>query len=709
MPAKNPVQKFENPRLAGVLLAALLLVFTLALSWQSWRETKAAEIRNLKALSAIGSASVNAYFLDMERALDLLGQDIGHQPGAWTPQHAYSLLARFKRAYPDLSLLVVIRPDGQVLANAAKPPGEPLSFQDTPSFKSGVADLLAGQSMNIGRPLVNPTNPQEWIIPMRYGVRDAKGRLQLIISASLPLDRPQSLWRNAPLAPGQALGLRRDDGYMASRFPVPASASMESIYGTPPAGVLDGYIKREYAREKRFPSSGIVEGTSAVSGTGNIFVFNRLPNYPISFFVTTPLSNLVSTWWKNIRITYLMAALLMAGGIAVFVWSEWRRRLWDAQRLTMEQSLRNSQARTEGIISSAMDAIISIDADHRIILFNDAAETMFGYSVHEMIGRPLDDLIPERFRQKHPRYVNDFGAAEKPTRRMGGAALVAALRADGGEFPVEASISRLRLGNENIYTVIMRDVTERQLAEAKIQSINASLTEQTNRLADANKELEAFSYSVSHDLRAPLRGIDGWSLAAIEDYGPQLDKTGRGYLEKVRAEASRMGQLIDAMLGLAQTLRAEIKYQPVDLTAHAQAAIATLRKTDPTRSVDILIADGLGCEGDPILLNTVLENLLGNAWKFTGRSDRARIEFGAAQIEGETVFHVRDNGAGFDEAHAAKLFGAFQRLHRSSEFEGTGIGLVNVQRILRRHGGRIWAKAKPNEGATFFFTIGKSK
>jgi signal transduction histidine kinase len=242
--------------------------------------------------------------------------------------------------------------------------------------------------------------------------------------------------------------------------------------------------------------------------------------------------------------------------------------------------------------------------------------------------------------------------------------------------------------------------------ERRVEERTREVEARSRQLQVANRELEAFSYSVSHDLRAPLRAIDGFSKILASRYpGRSLDEQGTHYLERIRAGTLRMAELIDDLLHLARITRAELVRRDVDVTRLARAVFAELERRHPDRRPRVEVADGLTTHADPHLVRVVLENLLGNAWKFTGRTEEARIEVGAQPNGSERVLFVRDNGAGFDMAYAEKLFGVFQRLHTEAQFEGTGIGLATVQRVMVRHGGRIWAEAEVGRGATFYFTF----
>ena len=619
----------------------------------------------------------------------------------------------------------------------------------------------------------------------------------------------------------------------------------------------------------------------------------------------------------------------------------------------VQEAVLESEARLNGIIESAMDAIITVDEHHHIVLFNPAAEQMFQCPASHALGQPLNKFLPERFRSAHTQHLGAFSEAKVTRRQMGNLGSISGLRASGQEFPIEASISRLRLNHRTLLTAIVRDITERKAAEAAVRSRSARFrslvensadgitvvnaegrivyasapaermlgyrpgelagdcllelvhpddrdrynserqsvlggarpepgrfrmrhkdgswriiesirsnqlsnpdvrgvvvnsrdltelvqTEETVRrqaalfqqtydaifvwewkgaitfwnhaaerlygyaheeaigqvshqllktktlgsdvpflvpleangrwegelehttrdgklmtmdsrmalvrdgehvyvlettrditerkraeeqirilnldlerrveqrtaeLQAANKELESFSYSVAHDLRAPLRAVDGFSNALLEDYGAQLPEEGKKYLQTIRSGAQRMGCLIDDLLSFSRLNRQLLTKQPVDMEVLVRGVLEEMIPEGQETNIEIVNGNLPAAHGDPSLLRQVWANLLSNAIKYSRHARQARIEIGAlAEAQGH-VYFVRDNGAGFDMKYADKLFGVFQRLHRADEFEGTGIGLAIVQRVVHRHGGRVWAEAKPNEGATFYFTL----
>ncbi|OPZ87476.1 MAG: Phytochrome-like protein cph1 [bacterium ADurb.Bin429] len=347
-----------------------------------------------------------------------------------------------------------------------------------------------------------------------------------------------------------------------------------------------------------------------------------------------------------------------------------------------------------------------MDASGVITLVNSQLERLTGYQRDDILGKPVEMLIPERFRPVHVQHRAGYMTA--PRTRPMGVGLDLYLRCkDGREVPVEISLSPFTTPEGLLVMASIRDITARKQAEEEITRLNTALRRNVEQLSVTNKELEAFSYSVSHDLRAPLRGIDGFSKILLAEYSGQLDETARDYLRRVRVAAQRMGRLIDDMLNLSRIGRREMQPAPVDVSALAAEVLAELRQAEPERAVTVIIAPEMTAVGDANLLRIVLENLLGNAWKFTGGRADARIEMGTLEEAGQTVYYIRDNGAGFDMAFADKLFTPFQRLHSEEEFSGTGIGLAIVQRIIARHGGRVWAEGAEGKGATFYFTVGE--
>jgi PAS domain S-box-containing protein len=333
---------------------------------------------------------------------------------------------------------------------------------------------------------------------------------------------------------------------------------------------------------------------------------------------------------------------------------------------------------------------------------NEAAAAVehYGYTRDEFLAMTIADLRPPEDLPALPHIV--ARARATPLYRSG---VLRHRTKDGRIIAVEVTSHAVQVGGRPARLVLAHDVTERLRAEAEIMRLNAELeqrvVERTAQFQAANQELETFSYSVSHDLRAPLRSISGFSQALVEDYANILDAQGRDYLQRIRRATQRMEELINALLELSRVSRVELTRAPIDLTAMAHMVAADLRQHEPSRRVDFVIAEGLSASGDARLVRVALENLLGNAWKYSAKQPQARIEVGQLpRQDGARVFFLHDNGAGFDMAYADKLFGAFQRLHREQEFAGTGIGLATVQRIIHRHGGRIWAEGVVGQGTT---------
>jgi PAS domain S-box-containing protein len=367
------------------------------------------------------------------------------------------------------------------------------------------------------------------------------------------------------------------------------------------------------------------------------------------------------------------------------------------RRILTEQTLRQSEERFRLMVSEVKDyAIILLDPDGRIVTWNAGAQRIKGYLSEEILGRHFSQFYPpEALQENKPAAELKIAAEDGRVEDEGWR-----VRKDGSLFWANVVITALRDegGRLRGFAKLSRDMTERKRIERELEIRNA-------QLLTSNAELEAFCYSVSHDLRAPLRAIDGFSQAMLEDYSAQIDETGRNYLQRVRAGAQRMGILIDNLLTLSRVTRAGINRQPIDLTEMARSVAQELRGNNPGRNVELIVEPGLRADGDPHLVRTVLENLLGNAWKFTLKREHARIELGQIHNHQICAFFLRDNGAGFNQSYAHQLFVAFQRLHTNDEFPGTGIGLASVQRIVTRHGGRIWAQGAVHQGAVFYFTF----
>ncbi len=342
------------------------------------------------------------------------------------------------------------------------------------------------------------------------------------------------------------------------------------------------------------------------------------------------------------------------------------------------------------------------------LLAEDFAVILLDVKMPSMDGFETAALIRERERSRHTPIIFLTAADRTQTSAMRGYAVGAVdylIKPIVPEFVRSKVAVFVELAKKN--AELVRQAARLRASEHEARELAEARAELVRDLEHKNRELESFSYAVSHDLRAPLRRIDGFGRALEEHLTDRLDSPGAKYLANVREAAQHMSQLIDDVLHLSRVTRSELRQQEVDLSGLAEFCLGRLREASPERAVTTRIRPGVIAVGDGRLLRIALENLLTNAWKFTSKRDDAVIEFGTAQVAGETVYFVRDNGVGFDMAYAGKLFGPFQRLHHAVDFPGSGIGLATVQRIIHRHGGRVWTEARPDHGATFSFTLGR--
>lgn len=376
---------------------------------------------------------------------------------------------------------------------------------------------------------------------------------------------------------------------------------------------------------------------------------------------------------------------------------------------TARETSESNRQRFESIVSTAMDAVVTINEAHKITLFNQSAETIFGYAAHEVLGRNVDMLLPPDMRERHARSIDEFSASRSMMTQP--ARVVFGLRKDGSRFPLEASVSLLETGEGRMLTAILRDITGRVEQEQRLIALNESLESRvktrTEELQRANLELEAFSHSVSHDLRAPLRAVEGFTGLLRDSLGADLSPDTRRYMDNISRNVDKMGRLIDDVLRYARVTRSEFQAKTVNLDREVAEVVADLRGQYPQTRFDV---GELGeVKGDASMLRQVFANLVENACKYSAGEDVPVVAIGRGGQGTSREYYVRDNGIGFDMKYAGKLFGMFQRMHAETSIPGTGVGLAIVKRLVERHGGSITAQSAPNAGTCFTFTLGPAE
>jgi PAS domain S-box-containing protein len=442
------------------------------------------------------------------------------------------------------------------------------------------------------------------------------------------------------------------------------------------------------------------DGTEFLWQNGKRILVTRrpLPALHWGVLVEIPASEIDDAFWKAERpLAYIaLVFLVLSLTVGIVIASLYRK-------------LRNSEDHTRQIITTATDAFIAIDLHGAVTDWNPKAEELFGWSRAEAVGQKLHEtIVPPQYRESHLLGLKRFQATgEGPVlnKRLE----LSALHRDGHEFPVELSISHSEKNGQDHFNAFLHDITQRKLAEKEIVMLNAELHSRVVELEERNKALEAFSYSVSHDVRAPLRNIAGFSEILQDEFARQLTPAGLDYLARIQTNVVRMQRLVADLLRFARLGEKGLQVEPTDLNEVVREVMAGFETDLADRKVTFEISSLPVAFCDRGLVTQVFWNLLANAIKFTGTRPHAVIAVGESIQNGEQVLFVRDNGVGFDMKQADRLFAAFQRLHRSDEFEGTGVGLATVQRIVIKHHGRIWAESAPGQGAVFFFSLQPQK
>lgn len=447
------------------------------------------------------------------------------------------------------------------------------------------------------------------------------------------------------------------------------------------------------------PLAGTVVGEVLEAGRQHAMSYRRLGTLPVVVVGASDMQEALANWREEESEQVALAAFILAalGGVLLLLLRQLRQAEAREARLRLAQHS----------IDQAGDMILWIGADGRIRYANQTTGALLGDGGVMLTGRPIGALLAGLDEAAWSRCWSKL-------RVQGQIGFEAELCDSGAAgFTVDVALSLVAYDGEPLGCAVCRDISGRKRAEAALRALSETLEsrvrERTLDLESALKELQAFSYSVSHDLLAPLRALNGFATILQHDYAERLDGQGRDYLERMRRAALRMSELIDGLLSLSRVSRQPLRREPADLSGMVQEVLEECRHQEPQRRVDIAVEPRMVVDGDVALVRSLVQNLVLNAWKYSSRREHARIEVGRLAGRGESIFYVRDNGVGFDMRYADKLFGAFQRMHAREQYDGIGIGLATAKRIVDRHGGRIWAESAPEQGATFYFTLGAAQ
>ena len=714
--------------LLAVLTLAVALPLLALIAYQV-RVTATAEIAQanqfVKHLSDMNATDVEQTVGNLERALTVLAQRPLIRELA--SDRCDSRIGELQRTYPVLANVGTVDLQGQIVCTAvASADGRLPSLGRLP----WLVDLERTNAFVVGTPQRGVFTGKP-ILVLAQPIRDAQGRPAGAAYVVLDLLKFLPLVVSTALPEGGVAGILNREGTVVARSFRPEEMVGKNVRGI---GINNAILERKHGTEV----------STGADGVERFYAFRPITHRGWFSVVGVPTERIYAQARKNAIDNSVMSAgvLLLALLLALFVHRRIVLPMLDlrttAQRvgagntglraplagprevvevatgfntmldklMATERQLETTEAQYHMLFQSSPDAM-RVVCEERIVLMNPAG--------FRLLGLPDDALQSGKsvFDYVHPDYVDRARERLRSVieeRRALPVEERKSIRSDGSEIEVEVITLPVTYQGKPAALDIVHDLTERNTARQALQKANAELEqrvhERTVKLERANADLEAFSYTIAHDLRAPLRGINGFANLTLETQGDRIDAEGRQFLERVLHSADTMNNLLEGLLKLSHLSRAEAVFTNVDLSLCAREVIEELRAADPARRVDVTIQDGLTAWADSGLIRDVLENLIGNAWKYTGRVDAAKIEFGALHYAGNTTYFVRDNGAGFDPLHADKLFKTFQRLHAPQEFSGNGIGLASVKRVIEHHHGKVWAESAVGQGATFYFTLG---
>ncbi|MCI0538613.1 MAG: PAS domain S-box protein [Verrucomicrobiales bacterium] len=652
-----------------------------------------------------------------------------------------AFFANMPKIYPEYVDFGLIETNGELISSSFGRKVQ-TNLVDRPDFRRvrETQDIAVGDYQP-GDGTIKPS------LPISHPVFDEKGRLARVLYAALDLAVINTAAAKAELPSGGEISVFDRAGHVLARYPEPenwvgksfpqspiVTAILQRIEGTIEMRGLDD-VPRLYAftairsgRETNLFACVGIPRLAAFAETDHILIRNLTVLGVVGglallaawlyakFHILHPLNALTSTTRRVAEgdLSSRTGVSHASGELKHLAraFDEMTARL-QQQRLETEHAataLRESEERVRQIVATALDAVITIDEKGKVVSWNREAERIFGWTNQEMIGQSLaETIVPSRHREAHQRGLQHFlatGHGPILNKRLE----LTALHRSGREFPVELAVTPIRLDKGNIFSAFVRDISERKQAEEQILNLNATLEQRvqqrTAQLETANKELEAFSYSVSHDLRAPLRHINGFAELLGREISTSLSLSGRQLLHKISSSAKQMGALIDDLLAFSRMRKTEIQWSSVKMDDLVAQVLQEMAPDLQNRRIEWTISPLPVVHGDAAMLKQVWVNLFTNAVKYTRQRERAEIRIASKRCDrAEWEFSVQDNGAGFDMNYATRLFGAFQRLHSDDEYEGTGIGLATVHRIVHRHGGRTWAEGKVGAGAIFYFTL----